>query len=102
MSPKKPSSGEDEYIARQEAKRRELEGIERGQAEAEACRQERIGTCPSGCETKLVEEAFRDILIDRCPTCTGVWLDPGELEKISSDDSAMVRSVFNFFAGKSE
>jgi hypothetical protein len=101
MATKKPSSSEDEFIAREEAKRKELERIRREQASTRAAREERRGTCPGGCETKLVEEAFRDILIDRCPTCSGVWLDPGELEKVSSDDSALVRSFFNFFQGKS-
>jgi hypothetical protein len=101
MATKKPSSSEDEFIAREEAKRKELERIRREQASTRAAREARRGTCPGGCETKLVEEAFRDILIDRCPTCSGVWLDPGELEKVSSDDSALVRSFFNFFQGKS-
>ena len=84
------------------ALREELDGIRREQAEAEDARQERIGTCPGGCEGKLIQEAFRDILIDRCPTCNGVWLDPGELEKISYDDAAVVRSVWNFFSGRSD
>ncbi len=29
------------------------------------------------------------VTVDRCPTCTGIWLDPGELERIRdaiSDD----------------
>ena len=101
MSSQKPSSPEEEYIAREEAKRRELQQIEREQAEAEAAREARWRTCPSGCETKLVEEDFRDIVIDRCPTCGGVWFDPGELEKVASDDAGVVRSVFNFFRGQS-
>ncbi|MFQ5514677.1 MAG: zf-TFIIB domain-containing protein [Myxococcota bacterium] len=100
MSLKKPSSVEDEFITREEAKRRELEALRHQQAEAEAARRARMGTCPGGCETKLVEEAFRDLLIDRCPTCKGVWLDPGELEKISHDDTAVIRSFFNFFSGR--
>ena len=99
MAPKKPSTPEEEYIARQEAKRRELRQIEQKQAEAEAARQARWRTCHGGCETKLVEQPFRDILIDRCPTCGGVWLDPGELEKISSDDASTVQAFFDFFRG---
>ncbi|MEE8556471.1 MAG: zf-TFIIB domain-containing protein [Myxococcota bacterium] len=102
MSVRKPSSGEEEFFAREEAKRKELEAIRRGQAKAESERAVRRGTCPGGCEPKLIEEAFRDILIDRCPSCGGVWLDPGELEKISSDDANVVRSFFNFFAGRPE
>ncbi len=97
----KRSSAENEYIARDEAKRRELDRIKHEQAEAETARQARWRTCPGGCETKLVEEDFRDIVLDRCPTCGGVWFDSGELEKVASDNAGVVRSVFNFFRGQS-
>ena len=96
---KKPSSSEDEFIAREEAKRRELAKIEQGHEERASARAARVGTCPRGCATKLQEEAFRDILIDRCPTCGGVWLDPGELQKISREDATLVRNCFDFFRG---
>ena len=92
---------EDEYIAREEAKRAELAKIKRQQEQEAAAREARRGTCPRGCATKLVEEAYQTLLIDRCPTCKGVWLDPGELEKVAGDDAPTVRSLVNFFAGKS-
>lgn len=99
MAPKKPTSQENEYFAREEARRQELAQIEREQQAESTAREARRGTCPGGCATKLVEEAFRDILIDRCPTCGGVWLDPGELDKISSDDAGLIRSAFTFLRG---
>ena len=37
------------------------------------------------CAKTLVKERFKDwddIIIDRCEKCGGIWLDPGELEKI--------------------
>ena len=38
--------------------------------------------CPR-CETAALDERERDgILVDACPTCRGVWLDRGELEKL--------------------
>ena len=37
--------------------------------------------CPS-CGSRLVELERSDVLIDACPTCRGVWLDRGELDKI--------------------
>jgi hypothetical protein len=103
MPPKKPSKSEEEFVARQEAKDLELRRLKREQAAAEAARQERWRTCPGGCETKLKEEAFRDIMIDRCPTCGGVWLDPGELEKLSGQDSSLVQHFFDsvFRGGRS-
>ena len=96
---KKPTSGEDEYFAREEAQKAELARIARDQKAKEQARAQRAGTCPGGCETKLVEETFQHIQIDRCPTCKGVWLDPGELEQISSDKSGLVRSFVDFLSG---
>lgn len=37
--------------------------------------------CPTD-GTRLVEMERADVLIDACPTCRGVWLDRGELDKI--------------------
>ncbi len=102
MAPKRPSSSEEEFIAREESTRRELGQIQQAQEKAEAARAERRGYGPCGCDSKLARKSFREIVIDRCPDCGGVWLDPGELEKISQDDAELVRSVFNFFAGRSE
>jgi uncharacterized protein len=97
---KKPGSSEDEFIAREEARRAELRRIEQEQKDAEAARQARIGTCPRGDATKLVEETFQHIKIDRCPTCGGVWLDPGELEEIASDNAGLVRGFVEFLSRK--
>ena len=71
------------------------------QADAAAARETRKGTCAGGCETKLVEEAFRTLVIQRCPTCGGVWLDPGALEQLAPDESGVVRDFLRFFRGKS-
>ena len=46
--------------------------------------------CPAGCSTPLVMSERQNVEIDYCPTCRGVWLDRGELDKIlerSMDDS---------------
>ncbi|GIO64784.1 TFIIB-type zinc ribbon-containing protein [Paenibacillus cineris] len=41
--------------------------------------------CPI-CEDSRMKEVEKDgILIDICPTCKGVWLDRGELDKLMSD-----------------
>lgn len=40
--------------------------------------------CPR-CQTIVLTERERDgLLVDVCPTCRGVWLDRGELEKLIS------------------
>src|SRR5262245_51455462 len=33
----------------------------------------------------LKKELAHGVIIDRCPTCRGVWLDPGELEGVSTE-----------------
>ncbi|NJD39763.1 MAG: hypothetical protein FIA89_15800 [Geobacter sp.] len=38
--------------------------------------------CPACPETNLVMSERQGIEIDYCPSCRGVWLDRGELDKI--------------------
>lgn len=42
--------------------------------------------CPVDGAT-LVSETLSGVVIDRCPTCKGVWLDGGELEQLLKDAS---------------
>lgn len=38
--------------------------------------------CPR-CEVEVLDERSRDgVTIDTCPSCRGVWLDRGELERL--------------------
>lgn len=37
--------------------------------------------CPN-CQTGMKEITRESVLIDMCPTCHGVWLDRGELQKL--------------------
>jgi uncharacterized protein with PIN domain len=41
--------------------------------------------CPK-CDGKLVETEYENIKIDVCNSCTGVWLDAGELAQIAEKD----------------
>jgi hypothetical protein len=40
--------------------------------------------CPADGAT-LVKEIAHGTIIDRCPTCKGVWLDAGELERLNGE-----------------
>lgn len=40
-----------------------------------------ITTCPS-CEIAMEVQHFEDVLFDVCPSCRGIWLDRGEMQKI--------------------
>jgi len=50
--------------------------------------------CPVCHDTRMREVEKDGILIDICPTCKGVWLDRGELEKLLSGVRE-IRPAFN-------
>lgn len=54
--------------------------------------------CPSCPETALVMSDRQGVEIDYCPSCRGVWLDRGELDKIierSTGGSAAISAPLN-------
>jgi hypothetical protein len=98
---RKPSESEDEYFARLEFERRKHEAREREGKAAETERQKVLavakGRCPK-CGAPLVALQFRNVEIDKCSNCGGVWLDTGELEAITpSDDKGFLGSVKRIF-----
>jgi Zn-finger nucleic acid-binding protein len=48
--------------------------------------------CPT-CKTPLTMSERQGIEIDYCPTCRGVWLDRGELDKIIERSAAQQPSA---------
>ncbi len=52
--------------------------------------------CPK-CGMKLSEVDHKDVKIDKCSHCNGVWLDAGELEVISKLDQSVLHAVFDIF-----
>ena len=92
----KPSRNEDEYFARQDA---ELMKAKRAQLDAEratAARSQTQMKCPKD-GSDLRERVFHNVKIDSCPTCNGVWLDPGELEILAMTDRNPISRVFGDF-----
>ena len=68
-------------------RRREQELIEKMKAKLSA-ENAQAGEldCPK-CDGKLVVTDFENIKIDVCNTCTGAWLDAGELAQIMVKDT---------------
>jgi ribosomal protein L37AE/L43A len=56
----------------------------------EAAKEETHG-CPIDGQ-RLVKEIVLSVIVDRCPTCRGVWLDGGELEQLRGAITAGVTS----------
>ncbi len=48
--------------------------------------------CPK-CGAKLIETEFHHIKIDKCPECSGVWFDGGEIELLEHIDQSSIRSL---------
>jgi hypothetical protein len=101
--PDKPSSAEEEYFARENAERLRKLTAEQKQAmaaaEREALKKQHFMHCPK-CGMELKEISFRGVQVDRCFSCSGTWLDEGELEKLAKDDpqgSLLVASVLRIF-----
>jgi Zn-finger nucleic acid-binding protein len=42
--------------------------------------------CPR-CDVPIREREKGDVIIDVCPQCRGVWLDPGELERLGEREA---------------
>jgi uncharacterized protein len=77
---------EEEYFHRKEqealAKTRDRTAAEERQRRKESS----FMRCPK-CGEQLEEITFQEIQVDRCTGCRGVWLDPGELERVTENES---------------
>ncbi len=49
--------------------------------------------CPR-CDGSLTESKFEEVLVETCAKCGGVWLDSGELEQLTKDDSSWFSRYF--------
>jgi hypothetical protein len=85
----KPSSNEEEYFARQETERkRKLADDQRARIEQEERERRRAlhhMKCPK-CGMDLQEINAGDVHVDKCFSCEGIWLDAGELERLSKKE----------------
>jgi len=78
---------EDDYFVKKEKelieKLKARQEKEAKQSVKEICHRR----CPK-CGEPLKERRFRKILIDQCTGCGGIWLDPGDLEKVAGREEA--------------
>lgn len=98
--PVKPSSKEEEYFAREEYNRqRKLEQDKLAKMEAEEkakLKELHYMHCPK-CGNNLIEIEYRGILVDKCSSCSGIWLDAGELEQVSTLEQGSLTKLFGVF-----
>lgn len=98
--PVKPSEKEEEYFARlqfEKQKKVEEEKHKKLKAEEKArLKKLHFMRCPK-CGMELIEIDYKDIKIDKCSECEGVWLDAGELDTISKITKSGLDKLFSVF-----
>ena len=98
--PVKPSDKEDEYFARlQFEKQKKIEEEKHKKlkvAEKNRLKEMHFMRCPK-CGMELIEIDYKDIKIDKCSECEGIWLDAGELDAISKIKKSGLDKLFSVF-----
>jgi Zn finger protein HypA/HybF involved in hydrogenase expression len=96
----KPSEKEEEYVAWMEfQKKKKLEEEKHKKlAEEDKKRLKELHhmRCPK-CGMELIEIDYRNIKVDKCSECEGIWLDTGELAAISKLEKNTLDKLFNVF-----
>jgi protein-arginine kinase activator protein McsA len=77
---------EEEYFQRKEREALEKMRQRLPTEEHEGDEKASFLRCPK-CGETLEQVLFRGILVERCTECQGVWLDSGELERITARES---------------
>jgi uncharacterized protein len=98
--PVKPSESEDEYFARlhyeQKKKIEEEKQKKLAVTEKESLKKLHFMRCPK-CGMELIEIEYKNIKIDKCSECEGIWLDAGELETVSNIEKSGLDKLFSVF-----
>ena len=97
---KKPSEKEEEYFVRMEFDRRKKIEEEKNKniTEEEKKRRKELHymKCPK-CGMDLIEIDYKNIAVDKCSHCQGIWLDAGEFEAVSAMEQSVLDKFFNIF-----
>ncbi|HSN68810.1 MAG TPA: zf-TFIIB domain-containing protein [Thermoanaerobaculia bacterium] len=98
--PVQPSDQEQEYFAREEMKRRKKEqdalAARMAEEEKRKLKELHFMKCPK-CGMDMQEYEYREIKLDRCSGCGGVFFDQGEMEQLlqrNEDFLGKFRSLF--------
>lgn len=96
----KPSENENEYFARVEAQKR-LEAQVKLASEVAIEEKQRLKQlhfmhCPK-CGSDLHQETLEDVTVEICPGCRGIFLDDGELVKLTERPKGLLGKVRGLF-----
>jgi hypothetical protein len=91
MSPERPRDQEEEYFLKIQAQKLkdQAEKIKQSKKAEELRKLKELHwmRCPK-CGMELKEITFRNVKIDECFSCGGVWLDAGELNEVAAGEGA--------------
>ena len=98
-----PSDREQEYFLRRELERKTALERERHeklkQEEKKKLKALHHMHCPK-CGMGLIEIDYRNIKVDKCSACGGIWLDEGELEQVVDLNQKGLGKFLGFFADR--
>lgn len=96
----RPSEREEEYMVRKEFERlRKMEEEKHKKLKSEEKKKLKglhYMRCPK-CGMELIEIEYKNIKVDKCSECDGIWLDAGELETVSKLEKTGLDKLFGVF-----
>jgi Zn-finger nucleic acid-binding protein len=97
----KPSTTEDEYFVREDAEKKRRIALETKKAlaveEQRRLKQLHWMHCPK-CGMEMQEIHFRNIDVDACFACRGIFLDEGEIDVIAApQQKGIMSAILNWF-----
>jgi hypothetical protein len=102
----KPSTLEDEYFVREDAEKKRRIALEMKKALASEERQRlkdlHFMSCPR-CGMKLQQVRFRQVDVDACFSCGGLFIDRSQVDRIARPEGRGVMwAVLNWFKQETE
>jgi uncharacterized protein YjhX (UPF0386 family) len=98
--PMKPSIKEQEYFARVELERRRKAEEEKqkkiARDEKKRLKELHYMCCPK-CGMELQEIDYKNIKVDKCYGCEGMWFDEGEADLLSRLEKRKLIKLFEIF-----
>ena len=96
----RPSEREAEFIARVEFEKKKKAEEEKHRKlkteEKKGLKDLHYMRCPK-CGMELIEIDYKEIKVDKCSECDGIWLDAGELEAVSKLEKTGLDKLFSVF-----
>ena len=95
-----PTKTEEEYFAKMEFERKKKIEEEKhkklAEEEKERLKKLHYMQCPK-CGMELIEIDYKEIKIDECSECEGIWLDAGELATVAKLEKPGLDKFFSIF-----